>query len=61
MALDPKPRVVTRLTDEVYAHFVKNLYSTQIAVDNDTSPMRAGFMLGVQYVLQELRKGVVVG
>jgi hypothetical protein len=48
-----------RLTQEQYDALVKKLPS--IAVGNDTSPMQAGFQLGVQLVLKHLREGFTLG
>ena len=51
---------VQRLTEAVFNDFVRKLRGSTIAVTDETSPMSAGFQLGVQHVLTELRKGVVL-
>lgn len=48
-----------RLEADAYKSLVAKC--PQIAVNNDTSPMQAGFQLGVQYVLKMLREGYVIG
>ena len=50
---------VNRLAPEVYKDLEKKL--PPIAVNNETSPMQAGFQLGVQTVLKMLREGFVTG
>jgi hypothetical protein len=51
---------VQRLTEAVFNDFVSNLRGRHISVNDETSPLSAGYMLGVQHVINELRKGVVV-
>lgn len=51
---------VQRLTEAVFNDFVRKLRGSIISVSDETSPMSAGFQLGVQHVINELRKGVVV-
>lgn len=57
----PRPSVppvtVLRLQADAYAQLARQC--TAIAVNNDTSPLQAGFQLGVQHVLQKLREGFV--
>jgi hypothetical protein len=57
MAQEPKD--VVRLEADQYKALVAKL--PQIAVNNDTSPMQAGFQLGVQHVLKMLREGFTTG
>jgi len=52
-------QLITRLNPEVYAELLKKL-PVSLHVDSDTSPMQAGFQLGMARVLQELREGYVV-
>lgn len=63
MPYDPKTRLnvidLHRLSPEAYASLVRQC--PVIAVTNDTQPHQAGFQLGVQYVLQKLREGWVIG
>jgi hypothetical protein len=54
---NPTTKLVIRLSAEVYADIEKKV--PKIAVTNDTSPMQAGYQLGVQAVLELLRKGYV--
>lgn len=49
---------VTRLTPEVYAALEAKLIAPHC--NNETSAIQAGFQLGVQAVLKELRRGYVV-
>lgn len=51
---------VMRLTKEQYAQLVKQLPGS-VAVTAETTPMQAGYMLGVQTVLKLLREGYVIG
>lgn len=50
---------VQRLTADAYKQLVAQVPG--IAVTNETSPMQAGYQLGVQRVLELLRKGFVIG
>lgn len=56
----PQPITHTqhRLSQDAYAALTKQLPSA--AVDNEVSAHRAGFLLGIQHVLQKLREGFVV-
>lgn len=56
---DQVAKQVQRLTPEVYADLERQL--PKMAVTNDTSPMQAGYQLGVQTVLRLLREGYVTG
>jgi hypothetical protein len=58
MNTTPKPQVVIRLNADVYAKLEKQLSRT--AVTDQTSPIAAGFQLGVEYVLKALRNNIVV-
>lgn len=51
-------QTVVRLTPEVYADLEKK-FAKPLVTDN-TSPIQAGYQLGVQAVLQALRVGYVV-
>lgn len=53
-----QPKEFHRLSLEAYEQLVKALPGP--AVDNDLSEHRAGFLLGIQFVLQRLREGFVV-
>lgn len=54
---DP-PRQVTRLTTAAY-HALEKMVP-QPYVDNETTPIAAGYKLGVQAVLKALREGYVI-
>ena len=49
-------QIVQRLSPEVYAHLVKKLNTNNCQVVSDTSVLQAGFIIGVQHVLQVLRE-----
>ena len=49
---------IVRLDPEVYATLEAKLISPHVS--NETTPIQAGFQLGVQAVLKELRRGYVV-
>lgn len=51
-------KTVVRLTPEVYAALEAKL--SKLVVTTNTTPLEAGFQLGVQAVLKELRVGYVV-
>lgn len=53
----PPPSTVIRLQADAYAQLSRQC--STIAVNNETSPLQAGFQLGVQHVLQKLREGFV--
>ena len=57
---DPKAKeVVThRLTQEVYKQLESSLPTP--VVGTTTTELQAGFALGIQYVLKQLREGFVV-
>lgn len=46
-----------RMNREVYERFASQFPKTH--VDNVTSPLQAGFQLGIQRVLEALRKDIV--
>ena len=52
-------RTVIRLDQEAYTQLSKQLGG--IGVGQDTTPLQAGYMLGVQEVLRKLREGFVIG
>ena len=52
-------RIVIRLDQEAYTQLTKQLGG--IGVGQDTPPLQAGYMLGVQEVLRKLREGFVIG
>lgn len=52
-------KIVHRLSQEAYESLTKQLGG--IGVGKDTTPLQAGYMLGVQDVLRKLREGFVVG
>jgi hypothetical protein len=54
-----KEQVVQRLSPLAYEQLRKSL--PDIAVNNETSPMQAGYQLGIQAILKKLREGFVVG
>lgn len=57
--METKPTTqVVRLTPEVYKALEDKLSRT--VVTTNTTPIEAGFQLGVQAVLKELRNGYVV-
>ena len=57
--METKPTTqVVRLTPEVYKTLEDKLSRT--VVTTNTTPIEAGFQLGVQAVLKELRNGYVV-
>jgi hypothetical protein len=56
--VEGKPFIVQRLSEEVYEQFAKKFPPP--IVNNDTTPQMAGYQLGIQHVLAELRKGVVI-
>lgn len=61
MSATPKPenQITHRLSEEAYGHLTKGMPG--IAVTNETTERQMGFQLGIQYVLQKLREGFVVG
>lgn len=52
-------KVVIRLDTETYEYLESNIKSNSL-VTSSTSDIEAGFKLGVQHVLQHLRKGYVI-
>lgn len=53
-----KEVVVHRLTQEVYKHLEGQMPAP--FVNQQTTDVQAGFALGIQYVLKQLREGFVV-
>lgn len=53
-----KTVTVHRLSEAAYDELVKKL--PRPVVSNDTSAHNAGFLLGIQHVLQFLREGYVI-
>lgn len=53
-----KEVVVHRLTQEVYKHLESQMPVP--FVNQQTTDVQAGFALGIQYVLKQLREGFVV-
>lgn len=51
-------KTVVRLEQEVYAQLEAKL--SRLVVTTTTTPLEAGFQLGVQAVLKELRNGYVI-
>ena len=60
MADEPKVVEYHKLSLESYQKLEASMQS-HIGVNDDTSAIAAGFMLGVQAVLKALRKGWVIG
>lgn len=60
MSNQPKPQAVQvhRLSESAYQDLAKKL--PKPLVSNDTSAHHAGYLLGIQYVMQILREGYVV-
>ena len=58
MSTPTKTIELHRLSTDAYEQLLKVLPGP--AVDNDLSAHRAGFLLGIQHVLQKLREGFVV-
>jgi hypothetical protein len=56
--IEKKAILVHRITQEVYDDLVKKFPPP--IVNNDTTAHMAGYQLGIQHVLAELRKGVVI-
>lgn len=54
-----KTRYITRLSTEVYQQFIKGLPGPQINPQADAAT-DAAFKLGIQYVLEKLRKELVI-
>lgn len=52
-------QVVHRLTKESYEQLEKQV--SNVGVNSQTTPTEAAFKLGVQYVLQQIRQGWVIG
>lgn len=57
----PQVRYVSRLTPEVYERFEKSLPAALIDRQASDAGCDASFKLGIQYVLQQLRKDLVSG
>lgn len=51
-------KTIVRLEQEVYAQLEAKL--SRLIVTSTTTPLEAGFQLGIQAVLKELRSGYVV-
>ena len=58
MNIAPEVIEVVRLNTDVYNAFSKQF--NRVHVDDNTSPLQAGFQLGIQKVLEALRKDIVV-
>lgn len=54
----PQVAVVHRLSQDAYDQLAKTVPGP--AVDNEVSAHRAGYLLGIQHILQKLREGFVV-
>lgn len=56
----PLPEAVfARMDNDAYLQLTKNMPG--IAVTNETTERQMGFQLGIQFVLQKLREGYVIG
>lgn len=58
MQTQPKELIVTRLRPDLYAQLEKK-FST-LRITETVTPLQAGYALGVEAVLKELRNGYVV-
>ena len=58
MSTPAQTHEVHRLSQEAYNQLLKVVPGP--AVDNELSSHRAGFLLGIQFILQKLREGFVV-
>lgn len=57
--IKPTTEITHRLSEEAYGQLTKGMPG--IAVTNETTERQMGFQLGIQYVLQKLREGFVIG
>jgi len=59
MSTGPVIHEVHRLTKESYEQLEKQV--SNAGVNSQTTPTEAAFKLGIQYVLQQVRQGWVIG
>lgn len=51
-------KTVTRLTPEVFEQFIKQFPNQYIS--KETTELQASYYLGINHVINELRKGIVI-